>query len=55
MKKLIYKDKVNIYNDRKMELSIRSISNKDSMTTKNIQYMLCLAEKTWYRYLKKFI
>ena len=50
MTKLICKDKVNVYNNRKMELSIRSISNKYSMTTKNIQYMLCLTEKTWYRY-----
>lgn len=50
MTKLTYENKVNIYNDRKMKLSIRSISNKYSMTTKNIQYMLCLAEKTWYRY-----
>ena len=45
MSKLTYEDKINIYNDRKMGLSIKSIANKYSMTTKNIQYMLCLAEK----------
>ena len=53
MTKLTYEDKVNIYNDRKMGLSIKSIANKYSMTTKNIQYMLCLAEKHGIDILKK--
>ena len=53
MTKLTYEDKVNIYNDRKMGLSIKSIANKYSMTTKNIQYMLCLAEKHGINILKK--
>ena len=53
MTKLTYEDKVNIYNDRKMGLSIKSIANKYSMTTKNIQHMLCLAEKHGIDILKK--
>ena len=53
MTKLTYEDKVNIYNDRKIGLSIKSIANKYSMTTKNIQYMLCLAEKHGIDILKK--
>ena len=53
MSKLTYEDKINIYNDRKMGLSIKSIANKYSMTTKNIQYMLCLAEKHGINVLKK--
>lgn len=53
MTKLTYEDKVNIYNDRKIGLSIKSIANKYSMTTKNIQYMLCLAEKHSIDILKK--
>ena len=36
-----------------MGLSIKSIANKYSMTTKNIQYMLCLAEKHGIDILKK--
>ena len=53
MTKLTYEDKVNIYNDRKIGLSIKSIANKYSMTNKNIQYMLCLAEKHGIDILKK--
>ena len=52
MTKLTYEDKVNIYNDRKMGLSIQSIANKYSRTTKNIQYMLCLADKHGVNILK---
>ena len=53
MSKLTYEDKINIYNDRKMGLSIKSIANKYSMTTKNNQYMLCLVEKHGINVLKK--
>ena len=53
MSKLTYKDKINIYNDRKVGLSIQSLANKYSMTTKNIQYMLCLSEKHGINILKK--
>ena len=52
MTKLTYEDKINIYNDRKMGLSIQSIANKYSRTTKNIQYMLCLADKHGVNILK---
>ena len=52
MTKLTYEDKINIYNDRKMGLSIQSIANKYSRTTKNIQYMLCLTDKHGVNILK---
>ena len=46
MTKLTYEDKVNIYNDRKIGLSIKSIANKYSI------YVM-FSRKTWYRYFKK--
>ena len=53
MTKLTYEDKVNIYNDTKRVLSIKFIANKHSMATKNIKYMLYLAEKHGINILKK--
>ena len=45
MSKLTYDDKINLYNDRKNGMSIKSLSIKYNIRTKNVQYICCLIEK----------
>lgn len=45
MAKLSYEDKINLYNDRKNGMSMKSLSIKYNIRTKNAQYLCCLIEK----------
>ena len=45
MAKLSYEDKINLYNDRKNGMTMKSLSIKYNIRTKNAQYLCCLIEK----------
>lgn len=45
MGKLSYEDKIDLYNDRKNGMSMKSLSIKYNIRTKNAQYLCCLIEK----------
>ena len=52
MSKLSYEDKINLYNDRRQGLSIKTISLKYNIRTKNAQYLYCLIEKHGFDILR---
>ena len=45
MSKLSYEDKINLYNDKKQGMSLKTLSLKYNIRTKNVQYLYCLIEK----------
>ncbi len=45
MSKLSYEDKINLYNDRKLGLSRKTLSKKYNITTHGVQYLCCLIDK----------
>ena len=45
MGKLSYDDKIKLYEERKNGVSLKSLSIKYEITTKNVQYLCCLINK----------
>ncbi len=52
MGKLSYEDKINLYNDRKQGMSVKMISLKYNIRTKNVQYLCCLIERHGFDILR---
>ena len=52
MGKLSYEDKINLYNDKKQGMSLKSLSFKYNIRTKNAQYLYCLIEKHGFEILR---
>ena len=44
MGKISYEEKIKLYEERRIGLSIKSLSNKYGITTKNAQYLCCLID-----------
>lgn len=45
MSKLSYENKINLYNERKNDCSIRMLSKKYNITVHGVQYSCCLIDK----------
>ena len=52
MGKLNYEDKINLYNDKKQGMSLKALSLKYNIRTKNVQYLYCLIEKHGFDILR---
>ena len=52
MGKLSYDDKINLYNDKKEGMSLKSLAIKYNVRTKNAQYLYCLIEKHGFDILR---
>ena len=52
MGKLSYEDKINLYNDKKQGMSLKALSLKYNIRTKNVQYLYCLIEKHGFDILR---
>ena len=52
MGKLSYDDKINLYNDKKKGMSLKSLAIKYNVRTKNAQYLYCLIEKHGFDILR---
>ena len=52
MSKISYEEKIKLYEERKVGLSIKSLSNKYGITTKNAQYLCCLIDKHGFDILR---
>ena len=53
MSKLTYEDKINLYNDRKKGLSIKSLVTKYGVRHEIVEYLIRLIDKHGYDILKK--
>ena len=53
MSKLSYKDKINIYQERKQGISIASLSNKYNVRSSVISYLISLIDKHGFDILRK--
>ena len=53
MSKLTYDDKINLYNDRKKGLSIKSLVTKYGVRHEIVEYLIRLIDKHGYDILKK--
>lgn len=52
MSKISYDEKIKLYGERRNGLSIKSLSSKYGITTKNAQYLCCLIEKHGFDILR---
>jgi len=52
MSKLSYEDKINLYNDKKLGMSISSISKKYNIDTTRVKYIVSLIDKHGFEILR---